>query len=228
MAEKEHEAKASDQQSAGSSDAVTTPSDEPNLRAMLDEARTEADQQRTAAEEHLNLLQRVQADFLNYKRRVEAEREAQAEAVRAETIRAFLPVVDDLERALSHIPPEVARQSWIEGFNLIERGLAALLERLGVRRIGAEGEEFNPNLHEAVAYEEHPTQPEGHIAAVMRPGYQLGERVVRPAQVSVARETVGRDQHAAGTWPRHKGRRAHGNGGVEPSDFHQPRNIERA
>jgi hypothetical protein len=79
-----------------------------------------------------------------------------------------------------------------------------------------------------VAYEEHPTQPEGHIAAVMRPGYQLGERVVRPAQVSVAREAAGRDQHTASTWPRHKGRRAYGNGGVEPSDFHQPRNIERA
>ena len=228
MAEREQEERVSNQQSAGGSDAATTPADEPNLRAMLDEARREADQQRRTAEEHLHLLQRVQADFVNYKRRVEAEREAQAEAVRAETIRAFLSIVDDLERALAHVPPEAAGESWVEGFRLIERALGALLERLGVRRIGAEGEEFNPNLHEAVAYEEHPTQPEGHIAAVARPGYQLGERVVRPAQVSVARETAGRDQHEASRWPRHKGRRAHGNGGVEPSDFHQPRNIERA
>ena len=138
MAEREQEERVSNQQSAGGADAATTPADEPNLRAMLDEARREADQQRGTAEEHLHLLQRVQADFVNYKRRVEAEREAQAEAVRAETIRAFLPIVDDLERALAHVPPEAAGESWVEGFRLIERGLGALLERLGVRRIGAE------------------------------------------------------------------------------------------
>jgi molecular chaperone GrpE len=179
------------------------------------------------ASRYLSMLQRVQADFLNYKRRMEAERESQAEAARAETIRAFLPVVDDFERALAHVPPDFAQQSWLQGFHLIERNLAASFERLGLRRVGAEGEPFDPNVHEAVAYEVHPEFPEGHIAGVLRAGYQLGDRVVRPAQVTVARAAAPEDRRG-GDWPRHEGRRPSGNGGVDRADLHQPRGIERA
>jgi molecular chaperone GrpE len=225
MGESEREAMSPEREVTAQSDSAAEETDAHRLRAMVDEARTQADEQRSTAEEYLNMLQRVQADFVNYKRRVESEREIQAEAVRAETIRSFLPVVDDLERALAHVPPEAARDGWAQGFSLIERNLAAAFERLGLRRVGAEGEAFDPNVHEAVAYEEHPLQPEGHVAAVMRPGYQLGERVVRPAQVSVARAPA--QQHAS-KWPRHKGGRGHGNGGVEPADLQQPRGIERA
>jgi molecular chaperone GrpE len=225
MGELEREAMAPEQEAAKESPPSTEEADTQRLRALIDQARTEADQQRSAADEYLNMLQRVQADFVNYKRRVEAERESQAEAVRAETIRSFLPIVDDLERALAHVPPEAARDGWAQGFGLIERNLATVLERLGVRRVGTEGEAFDPNVHEAVAYEEHPAQPEGHVAAVMRPGYQLGERVVRPAQVSVARAPA---EQETSKWPRHKGRRVHGNGGVGPADLQQPRGIERA
>lgn len=196
--------------------------------SALFEARAEADQQKSAAEEYLNLLQRVQADFLNYKRRVESERETNAETVRAETVLAFLPLVDDFERALAHLPPQVAEESWAQGFRLIERNLAAAFERLGVRRLGAEGDAFDPNLHEAVAYEEDPDQPEGHVSALHRPGYQLGERVVRPAQVSVSRTASARDEQTGSQWGRHQGRAGPGNGGVEPSDLGRPRNIERA
>jgi len=200
---------------------------------MLETARSETEQQRDTAEQYLNLLQRVQADFVNYKRRVEGERETQAAATRADTIRAFLPIVDDLQRALEHVPAQVAGESWVDGFRLIERNLATALERLGVRRMGAEGDVFDPNLHEAVAYEEHPTQPEGHVATVVRPGYQLGERVVRPAQVSVARAAsvpsrAEESETSRSGWPRHQPRPGHGNGGVDRSDFQHPRNIERA
>ena len=107
------------------------------------------------------MLQRSQADYLNYKRRVEAEREGKATAVRAEAILAFLPIVDDLERALAHLPAEVKDQSWAQGFALIERKLASLFERLSLQRIGAVGDEFDPRVHEAVAYEDSPSQPEG-------------------------------------------------------------------
>jgi len=231
MADQNKEAAASDPQPVAP-EAAPNVVDPESLRTMLDTARSEADRQRETAEQYLNLLQRVQADFVNYKRRVEAERETQAEATQAETIRAFLPIVDDLQRALEHVPAQLSSQSWVEGFRLIERNLATALERLGVHRMGAEGDVFDPNLHEAVAYEEHPTQPEGHVATVIRPGYQLGERVVRPAQVSVARAAPDashpEDERGRSDWPRHQPRRSHGNGGVDRTDFGRPRNIERA
>jgi molecular chaperone GrpE len=219
MAEQEQEARASEPEQARAPDEAAE-ADARSLRARLAEALGEADQ-------YKGLAQRVQADFVNYKRRVEGERQAQADAVRAETIRAFLPIVDDLERALEHVPSELSGDGWVEGFRLIERKLAGVMERLGLQRFGAEGEPFDPNLHEALAYEEHPTHPEGHIAAVMRPGYQLGDRVVRAAQVSVAR--AGEQADVPGeSWPRHQARQAYGNGGVGDADLHQPRNIDRA
>ena len=226
MAEREQEAHASEPEQARAPDEAGD-EDVRSLRARLADALGQADQQRGEAEQYKGLAQRVQADFVNYKRRVEGERQGQADAVRAETILAFLPIVDDLERALAHVPADVVEESWVEGFRLIERKLAAIMERLGLQRVGAEGEPFDPNLHEAVAYDEHPTHPEGHIAAVMRPGYQLGERVVRPAQVSVAR--AGQQANVPSeSWPHHQARQAYGNGGVGDADLHQPRNIDRA
>ena len=226
MAERDQEAHASEPEQARAPDRASA--DDPQaMRSLLDEARDEADRQRGEAEQYKGLAQRVQADFVNYKRRVEGERQTQADAVRAETVLAFLPVVDDLERALAHVPAEVAQESWVEGFRLIERKLAGVLERLGITRIGAEGEPFDPNRHEAVAYEEHPTQPEGHITAVMRPGYQLGERVVRAAQVSVARAAQSAGPGGE-SWQQYQARHAYGNGGVKDADLRRPRHIDRA
>ena len=227
MAEPEQEAGASARDARSDLGSAGGEVDPEQLQAMLTAARTDADQQKNAADEYLNMLQRVQADFLNYKRRIETEREAHDQAVRADTIRAFLPLVDDLERALAHIPAEVGNEGWAQGFGLIQRNLAATFERLGVKRVGAEGEVFDPNVHEAVAYEEHPTQPEGHVAAVLLPGYQLGERVVRPAQVSVARAAPS-EQRGGPSWRPHHARRNQGNGSTDPADLHKPRNIERA
>lgn len=223
MAEPEEEARASEEQARAPDGSGDGPR---SVRAQLDQAREEADRQRGEAEQFKGLAQRVQADFVNYKRRVEGERQAQADATRAETVLAFLPIVDDLERALAHVPAELAGESWVEGFRLIERKLGGVLERLGVTRVGAQGEPFDPNLHEAVAYEEHPDQPEGHIAGVLRAGYRLGERVVRPAQVSVARAPE--PSPTGEGWQQHQARRSYGNGGVKDHDLHQPRHIDRA
>jgi molecular chaperone GrpE len=222
MAERDAEARASEPGGAPESPGDSTSrAEQSDLLAQLETARAEAEQ-------YKNLLQRVQADFVNYKRRVDAEQENRAEAIRAETIRAFLPLVDDFQRALAHLPSEVSKEGWAQGFALIDRNLAAAFERLGLQRLGSEGEEFNPNLHEAVAYEEHPTCPEGHIGTLVRPGYQLGDRVIRPAQVTVARAASADDQATEPGWPKHQARRAHGNGGVDQGDLQKPRNIERA
>jgi molecular chaperone GrpE len=156
------------------------------LEAALAAARAEAAEQRAKAESYLDLLQRTQADFLNYKRRREQERAAEAEATQAELLRQLLPVLDDLERALTQVPAELRGHPWVEGMPLIARRLRLALAEAGLTRVGAPGEPFDPRWHEAVAYEPHPDYAEGQIAAVVRPGYRLGDRVVRPAQVTVA------------------------------------------
>jgi len=224
MAEHDAEPTASERDPLDASAAVGPVTTE-TLQAQLDEAGAEADRQRAAAELYRDMLQRSQADYLNYKRRVEAEREGRAVAVRAETTLAFLPIVDDLERALAHLPPEVKGQGWAQGLDLIERNLASLSERLGLQRIGAVGDEFDPRIHEAVSYEDSTSQPEGHVTSVMRSGYLLGERVVRPAQVAVARAPT---ELSGPKWPEHQSGRLHANGGADPADLHRPRGIERS
>lgn len=158
-----------------------------SLQAQLDEARDVADEQRRTAETYLDLAQRTQADFQNYKRRLEQERDKLVKEANADLLRQILPVLDDLERALAHVPAELAGNSWAEGVQLIGQKLQHVLEGQGLGRIGSAGEEFDPRVHEAVAYEAHPEYGEGQVAGVYRPGYRLHERVLRPAQVAVAR-----------------------------------------
>jgi molecular chaperone GrpE len=162
-------------------------SEPPCFEAQLEEARSEAEEHKRRADIYLDLAQRTQADFQNYKRRMEQERERLVKDANSDLLRRVLPVLDDLERALAHVPGELADDSWAHGVQLIDQKLNAVLEQEGLRRIGAEGEPFDPHVHEAVAYEEHPEYGEGQVAGVYRPGYQLHERVLRPAQVAVAR-----------------------------------------
>jgi molecular chaperone GrpE len=226
MAEQDREQQRSPNEPARESEAAAEPErelDRETLWAMMQGARAERDQLQTAADEMKSLAQRVQADFVNYKRRVEAEQGQRAEAVRAETLQPFLTIADDLERALAHLPAESAGASWAEGFNLIQRNLAAAFERLGVTRVGEVGEQFDPTFHEAVAYEENRDQPEGHVATVVRPGYRLGERVIRPAQVVVARAPKG-----VRIWPPHRMSQPYRNGDADPRDLEQPKGIDRA
>jgi molecular chaperone GrpE len=157
-----------------------TESAEPTDLAQLRTALAEATQK---SEEYLRLLQRVQADFINYRRRVEQEREDMLQAARAEAVLALLPVLDDLERALEAI----AAHPWVEGIRLIHRNFLAVLERLGVTRIEALGRPFDPWEQEAVASEERADLPEGTVVGVVRHGYKLNGRVIRPALVRVAR-----------------------------------------
>ncbi len=134
----------------------------------------------------LALLQRERADFQNFKRRVVQERNEDRERARRELLAGLLPFLDDLDRALEHVPPELARHPWVQGLVLSRRQLGEFLERAGVQRYGAPGDRFDPNLHEAVAYDVRPGLAEPVVADVIRPGYRAGERVLRPAHVIVA------------------------------------------
>ncbi|MCS7219764.1 MAG: nucleotide exchange factor GrpE [Anaerolineae bacterium] len=138
-------------------------------------------------EEYLDQWRRTAAEFANYRKRQERE---QAEFIRqanAALIIKLLPVLDDFALAFEHIPEEEANHSWVEGFTLIYRKLQAILEQEGVTPIETVGQPFDPTLHEAVTHEESDEVASGHIIAEVRKGYRLGDRVLRPAMVRVAR-----------------------------------------
>lgn len=135
------------------------------------------------AEENLDGWQRALADFQNYKKRVERDRIADQEAMKGDLIRRVLPVLDDLERALSN---RREGDPWASGIELIQRKLQSILEGEGLRRIEAEGAIFDPSVHEAISQEPSDSIESGRVIAVTLNGYTLGERVIRPAQVRVA------------------------------------------
>lgn len=130
--------------------------------------------------------QRERADFINYKKRIEREQSQLAETIAANILKKYLVIVDDLERALKNRPVNVDPQ-WLEGIELIYKKLLAILEAEGVKRIPAEGAMFDPNLHEAISHEESPKHESGQIIEVVQQGYTIGDRVLRPALVRVAR-----------------------------------------
>ena len=148
---------------------------------------SQPEQPNTEVEEYRDLLQRLQADFINYKRRVEREREEQTKSANRELIVKLLPVLDDFARALGTVPEEMADADWVQGMALIERKLRATLEEEGLKRIDAEGRDFDPWEHEAVFCEHSSDHDEGKVKAVFRDGYKLYDRVIRPAQVVVAK-----------------------------------------
>lgn len=137
-------------------------------------------------EEYRSLLQRERADFINYRRRVDAERGAQIAQARVDALVPILPVLDDLERAAGEVPEELRDQPWVQGVLLIAGKLDAAMRAAGLERIDALSQPFDPYLHEAFLHQSHPSIPAGHVSMVMRPGYRVGDRVVRAAQVAVS------------------------------------------
>ncbi|MBN1666549.1 MAG: nucleotide exchange factor GrpE [Anaerolineales bacterium] len=138
------------------------------------------------AGEYLEGWQRAQAEFSNYRKRMERERELNHFESVGRVIKRYLPVVDDLERALKGRPTEGPGAVWAEGIELIYRKLLKTLEAEGVTPIEAEGELFDPNLHEAVVQTPSDAHQSGEVIEVLQRGYRLGERVLRPAMVRVA------------------------------------------
>ena len=139
--------------------------------------------------ELLALLRRERADFLNYRRRVERERAEERERARAEAIQRLLPLLDDLDRALARIPDDLATHPWALGVAFSRQRLSEALAELGVERVGEVGEPFHPARHEALFYEARSDVGDRRVGAVLRSGYRLGDRLIRPAQVSVVGPT---------------------------------------
>lgn len=129
---------------------------------------------------------RAVADYKNFKRRVDQERSDLIRNAGAGVLLKLLPVVDDLERAMGSITPEIAASAWYGGFKLIPQKLQALLESEGVTAIEALGADFDPNMHEAVIYEETDGQ-EGKVVGDLQRGYKLRDKVLRPSMVKVGK-----------------------------------------
>ena len=128
-------------------------------------------------------LMRVTADFQNFQRRVEKERGVWVTSGQIEVVCALLPVIDDLDRALSL---DGAGEAWVEGLRLVRDKATAALKDLGVEEISCEGQ-FDPELHEALATVESEEKSSGDVVEVLLRGYVMKDRVVRHAKVSVAK-----------------------------------------
>jgi molecular chaperone GrpE len=140
------------------------------------------EEEREKAQSYLASWQRAAADFQNFKRRVEQERDELGRLASAALIINLLPLIDDLERALQNVDARLAGLTWVDGVRLIYRKFQALLEMNGVAEIEAEGQPFDPMVHEAVMFGE---GEEGKVQSVVQKGYLLGGRVLRPAMVVV-------------------------------------------
>jgi molecular chaperone GrpE len=171
-------------------DNLDTPPAEPETAAAepLQQALEAAE---TKAAEYLEGWQRARAEFANYKRRVEKEQSEAQQNATARVVGRFLDVLDDFDRAMQDRPPAeadaAAQAKWAAGVGLIQRKLQNLLEAENVERIPADGQFFDPNLHEAVTHEASDGHEPGQVIGVVRQGYKIGDRIIRPALVRVAR-----------------------------------------
>ena len=139
-------------------------------------------EEKAKAEGYLANWQRAQADFINYKRRSEQEREEIGKFANSMLMLSLLPVLDDLERAFNAIPSKLDEFTWVDGVRLIWRKLQTSLEAQGLSQIKAEGEPFDPNLHEAAMQGK---GKEGMVVEELQKGYKLHDRVIRPTKVVV-------------------------------------------
>ena len=131
-------------------------------------------------------LLRATAEFDNYRKRIERERRERADWAAADLIGEVLSVIDDFERALA-VPSPPEAKVYRDGVELIHRQLLDVLKKRGVSAIDTRGRDFDPALHQAVAHDEVPGAREGEILDELRRGYRLGDRLLRPAMVRVAK-----------------------------------------
>ena len=142
---------------------------------------------RDEAAEYLDGWQRSRAEFANYKKRVERDQALVYQNAVGNILKRYVEIVDDLERALKNRPESGEGAAWANGIELVYRKLWNILESEGVQPIDAEGQFFDPNLHEAITSEENEDYESGQIIEVLQRGYMLGDKVLRPARVRVAR-----------------------------------------
>jgi molecular chaperone GrpE len=152
----------------------------------IDEIKESLSEIEKKAEEYLDGWQRSRAEFANYKKRILREQTGIHQAARGEVIKIYLDIADDLKRALEGMPNSKEVMKWAAGIEIIYEKLMKRLEAEGVKPMDALGQEFDPNIHEALMKEENEDFESGQIIEVMQEGYWIGDKVLRPALVRVA------------------------------------------
>ncbi|MBW5423208.1 nucleotide exchange factor GrpE [Streptomyces sp. BG9H] len=162
---------------AGDAAESKTSAQDVGLTAQLDQVRT-ALNERTAD------LQRLQAEYQNYRRRVERDKVAVKEIASANLLSELLPTLDDIGRAREH-------GELVGGFKSVAEALETVVAKMGLQQFGKEGEPFDPTIHEALMHSYAPDVTETTCVAILQPGYRIGERTIRPARVAVAEPQPG-------------------------------------
>ena len=148
----------------------------------------ELEKERAAATDYMQRWQRAQADYSNFRRRAEQERDQQQKLYRAQSLAILLPALDTLERAFATLPETLRGYSWIDGVALVQLQLEGTLRGAGVEPIEVEvGAEFDPRRHEAIGEVASAEVPAGRVAAVIQRGYALGDLLLRPTLVQLSR-----------------------------------------
>jgi len=150
------------------------------LNSRLEDAQKEA-------ATNLDGWQRERAEFSNYRKRIDRDHAQTRQDITGQIIKKYLVILDDLELALKDKPKDPPGCAWAEGIELIARKLYSILESEGVQKICENKVPFDPNIHEAISHEENPDFASGEVIEVVRQGYKLGDRTLRPAMVRVAK-----------------------------------------
>lgn len=156
-------------------------------QAVIENLQQELAETRSKVEEYLDGWQRSRAEFSNYRKRIERDASQTYQQATGSILRQFLGIADDLDLALKNRPHRGEGAAWANGIELIYRKLLTLMENEGVVPIQAEGAQFDPTFHEAALSEESSDHESGQVIEVLQKGYLLGDKVLRPARVRVAR-----------------------------------------
>jgi len=195
LMEQEKNKKKDQEKEQGQDNAAKDPKDMDAGETMValtydeyDALEKEIESLKTELEDQKDSYLRAHADFDNYKKRVKRDAARSYQDAMSSVLKIFLSVSDDIERALKNPPNENEISSWINGIELIHQKLMGQMKNQGVERMDVKpGDQFDPNMHEAITQEEHPEYEDGQIIDVVQPGYQISDRVIRPAMVRVAR-----------------------------------------
>jgi molecular chaperone GrpE len=178
-----HEELAENESGESKAEAVAASEDVEQLSAEIETLKKQLAESESRTSEYKDNWLRSQAEFQNYRKRVDRDSELTYLSLKGDILKKVLPVLDDLERALQN---RSADDPWANGIELVARKFQNILESEGLKKIEAVGVEFDPNFHEAISNEPADGVQSGHVIGVVQNGYMLGERVIRPALVRVA------------------------------------------
>jgi molecular chaperone GrpE len=163
----------------GETAEATAEAVEPTLEELLAAAKEKA-------AEYLDGWQRERAEFANARKRLEKQRAEAYKNAAVDYAARLLPILDDFDRALTNVPPDIEADSWFEGIQLVRRKLQSIMEGLKVEAIEAVGQPFDPNFHEALSLKDADGVESGTVIEELLVGYRMGDRVIRPSLVNVA------------------------------------------